>query len=208
VSLGLTRMRPIPALALGLTLAILAALVLPFQTTAQARRAGCSPAVTHVKRGHRTCRRPAHKLKVRRHHAPAGHRAAPHGSGTHATTGPTPAALAGTTVPICEDGAFAIYAPGGSVSCADGSEPQCSDGSSLTLSSDGSRQVCPVLSAGADSGATAPTCEDGAAPVRAANGAYSCLDGSEPACQDGSSPTPESDGTLLCAAATSDNSGA
>jgi hypothetical protein len=218
VPVGLTRIRPALLLALALSLAVIAALLAqPSQALAAARRASCSSLAPHLRhRGH-ACRRLAHKQRVHRHGASRARHAARPATGSQKTAGTASATPPTTTTPTCEDGANAIYAPDGSVSCQDGSEPRCEDGSDPTLAGNGSRQVCdvtgasgsepagPACEAGAAScpaGSSGPACEDGSAPLRGANGAFACRDGSEVACEDGSDPSLASDGTLVCDAAT------
>lgn len=98
--------------------------------------------------------------------------------------------------PSCEDGSDPISLRGGSYACGDRSEPACEDGAEPTLSSAGSRLICPVA-AGGGPGSTPALCEDASAPVRSPGGSYSCEDESEPECEDGSLPVPSSDGSML-----------
>jgi hypothetical protein len=141
------------ALALGLSLGVLAAAALlgPAQTLAQTHRATCPSSGAHSKAKHgHGCAKPARKGK--------SHRTAKH----HAKRTKTKAgsSASGAFVPArCEDGSLPVAAANGSFSCDDGSEPECENGAAPTRSSKDKKLLCPV-STHNEPGAGEAECEE------------------------------------------------
>jgi hypothetical protein len=128
---------------------LVAALLGPAETLAQARKPSCSHA--RAKHGAHACAQSSHK--GRKHHANR-HR------GKH-TLGNVPGESAPVVEPAsCEDGNVPVQEANGSFSCADGSEPECEDGASPTRSHNGKTLLCPVI-AEPESESGEGECEEG-----------------------------------------------
>ncbi len=177
------------ALTLVLSLAVLvAALLGPSQTLAQARRATCSSSATdsRAKLAVHTCVQPARKRRT--HHA-TRHRAK-HAKKTRKAS-PRPPVLAAA---YCEDGSVPVRAGNGSFSCDDGSEPACEDGSTPTVSRNGRSLVCPVAGEGEGEAGSSEECQAGeagagcGAEAGSTSGVPACeapsSEGSGPACEE------------------------
>jgi hypothetical protein len=201
-------------IAVALSMATIALLLLP-SPQAQAHNAACpSPLATHLKHGTHACvqakgaAKPAHKGKAHAHaHSNVKGHHSRHGAkkGRKKAASKTPPAHSQTPA-VCADGSTPVNGGGDSFSCADESEPECLNGSVPVLSSNHSALVCKV-NAGAPSQSEA-VCEDGSAPIQAGDGSFSCDDESQPVCENGSIATPSSGGTtLVCGAEPSQDSG-
>jgi hypothetical protein len=144
--------------------ALVFALVVSQQASAQAHKAACAPTSPHATHLSHTCS----TSKIGKGHGkgkPKGHHAK-HATGEHHTatgTGQTSNAAGDEAVSAasCSDGTNATANEEGGFTCANGSEPGCAEGLDPALSNDGSTLLCePEANGGEDAEATPTGAEE------------------------------------------------
>jgi hypothetical protein len=139
------RARLVATVALAMV-ALVFALVVSQQASAQAHKAACAPTSTHATHVSYTCST-SKSHKGHRKGKPKSHHAK-HATGKHHTarksTGQAPNAAGDEAVSAtsCSDGTNATANEEGGFTCANGSEPGCAEGLNPALSSDGSMLLC------------------------------------------------------------------
>jgi hypothetical protein len=181
VSISASTRRFALALTLALSLAALvAALLGPTQTLAQARGSSCSGAHAKTKCTEHACSQSSHKGRA--HHTSKCHV-------KRTSTKKSPKTHQATTPAYCEDASAPVRAMSGSFSCEDGSEPQCDEGAQPQRSANGKSLVCPVLPEEEPS-AGETECEEGLGATCSAGDTSPAV--SEPTCEASASAAPSS----------------